>query len=334
MKKIALGLILVLFLCSNAFAKCLQGNCKNGYGIATMTGSGDKYIGDWKNGNRHGQGTYIWTNGNRYIGEFNYNIRSGQGIMLFASGAKYEGEFKNGTMDGQGTYIWPNGDIYVGEFKYDKPNGLGILTRVNGEKYEGEFVNNNFTKHSTVFKKPNSSSSSSASSAIEHGLNTLSGNTNSGYGTTRLYYDNSSGGMRECSYEPLNGRCFTFKPFNRNSYLRDTLFYNPKEKTMQPCIGAVTALGKCTAFGLFRKTPNSTSQLFYDEENNKMTTCSHVGVDGKCYYFDLSPKKEYRGFQSQSKTNPYYFKAPETSSDLIEQGLNMLGGGCTLGRNC
>jgi len=206
----------------------------------------------------------------------------------------------------------------------------GIET--NGKKigtYASARINGNSSPAFTT-----TTSSSSALNAIEHGLNTLSGNNNSGYGTTRLYYDNSSGGMRECSYESLNGRCFAFKPFNRNSYSRDTLFYNPKEKTMQPCIGPVTALGKCTVFGLFRKTPNSTSQLFYDEENNKMTTCSHVGVDGKCYYFDLSPKKEYRGFQSQSKTNPYYFKAPETSSDLIQQGLNMLGGGCTLGRNC
>jgi hypothetical protein len=64
-------------------------------------------------------------------------------------------------------------------------------------------------------------------------------------------------------------------------------------------------------------------------------------VVGQCLAFGISPsinrsalKNEYRGFQSQSKTNPYYFKVPETSSDLIEQGLNMLGGGCTLGLNC
>jgi len=233
-------------------------------------------------------------------------------------------------VDSKGKYVDKN---IIVKNNYEN-NKTSIATDLDEKKQPSNYSSSAASWIERNNDSQSSSSNSSALNAIEHGLNTLSGNTNSGYGTTRLYYDNSSGGMRECSYEPLNGRCFTFKPFNRNSYSRDTLFYNPKEKTMQPCIGPVTALGKCTAFGLFRKTPNSTSQLFYDEENNKMTTCSHVGVDGKCYHFRLAPKKEYRGFQSQSKTNPYYFKAPETSSDLIEQGLNMLGGGCTLGRNC
>ena len=31
---------------------------------------GDKYEGEWKNGEFHGQGTYTWTDGKKYVGEY------------------------------------------------------------------------------------------------------------------------------------------------------------------------------------------------------------------------------------------------------------------------
>jgi 1-phosphatidylinositol-4-phosphate 5-kinase len=32
--------------------------------------NGNKYDGEWKNGEMHGFGTYIWTTGQRYDGEW------------------------------------------------------------------------------------------------------------------------------------------------------------------------------------------------------------------------------------------------------------------------
>ena len=32
--------------------------------------SGEKYIGEFDNNKRHGQGTHIWPNGEKYVGEF------------------------------------------------------------------------------------------------------------------------------------------------------------------------------------------------------------------------------------------------------------------------
>jgi len=76
--------------------------------------NGSRYVGEWKDGKKHGQGTYT----------------SGKGE---GEGDKYVGEFKGGFKNGHGKYIWSDGDEYVGEFKDDKPNGQGTYTWSNGE---------------------------------------------------------------------------------------------------------------------------------------------------------------------------------------------------------
>ena len=79
---------------------------------------------------------YIWENGSRYIGEWKDGKKHGQGKYTSADdngeGDKYIGEFKDDKKHGQGKYIWPNGDEYEGDFKDDKPNGIGIYTFPSG----------------------------------------------------------------------------------------------------------------------------------------------------------------------------------------------------------
>ena len=43
-------------------SKCIEGDCINGYGIYTWT-DGSKYVGEHKDGNYHGQGTFTSTDG-------------------------------------------------------------------------------------------------------------------------------------------------------------------------------------------------------------------------------------------------------------------------------
>ena len=38
---------------------------------------GVKYIGDWKDDNKHGQGTVTWPNGDKYIGEWKNDKKHG-----------------------------------------------------------------------------------------------------------------------------------------------------------------------------------------------------------------------------------------------------------------
>jgi hypothetical protein len=289
--------------------------------------NGDKYIGMLKNSKRNGTGTYTWRNGNNYVGQWKDGQRNGKGIFSYNSGDKYIGEFENGKRT-TGTLKWTDGNVYIGEFNSEgKRHGSGVAFFNDGEKFfvehdDGKLTSSSYAGNLTLsfdgYILDNNRSYNSSSSS-----------------KPRLYYDKANGGMKECSYDPgVFGNCLTFKPYNSNAYSKETLFYNKKTNTHQPCIGAVTGLGQCTAFGLYNSSSASKDQLFYDPKNNKMTTCLHVSVSGECQHYSLVAKTPYTGFRSQSETNPYHFRVPETSDQLMQQGLNMLGGGCRLGRNC
>lgn len=53
---------------------CTYGDCENGYGIVYFSSSGDKYEGDFSNGQLHGYGKYTWNStGESYKGQFRNN---------------------------------------------------------------------------------------------------------------------------------------------------------------------------------------------------------------------------------------------------------------------
>ena len=54
------------------------------------------YIGLYKDGKRHGQGTFTWADGDKYVGEFKDDKRHGQGTYTYASGTVERGYFMNG----------------------------------------------------------------------------------------------------------------------------------------------------------------------------------------------------------------------------------------------
>ena len=96
----------------------------NGFGVMTFPW-GDKYIGEWKEGKYHGQGTETYTDG---------------------GDSMYVGEWKNGEYHGQGTYTFGKGkferNMVVGKFKdgeiwngttYDKDGNIKVKF-VNGKR--------------------------------------------------------------------------------------------------------------------------------------------------------------------------------------------------------
>ena len=133
MKKLLL-ITLILFA-SNAMASSLP-NCPsdqskryhNCFGTFVFPSNsefaGDEYIGEFKNDDFNGQGTYIYRSrefaGDKYIGEFKNGIADGQGTILFNSrdfvGDKYVGTVKDGKKHGQGTYIWADGSDQRGYY--------------------------------------------------------------------------------------------------------------------------------------------------------------------------------------------------------------------------
>jgi hypothetical protein len=124
----------------NRLPQCSGSHWHNCTGRSDLS-SGDRYVGEFRNGKRNGQGTYTWANGNRYVGEFVNDKIEGQGTFTFKDGAKYVGPFHNEKRNGRGTYSWANGNVYVGEFVNDKIEGFGTFNFGNGNKYVGPFRN-------------------------------------------------------------------------------------------------------------------------------------------------------------------------------------------------
>ncbi len=117
-----------------------KNNKKHGQGAYTFA-NGEKYVGEYKDGKTHGQGTYTFLSGSKYVGDHKDGKRHGQGTYTFASGAKYVGEYKDDKKHGQGTYTWgegPNkGDKYIGEYRYGKKHGQGTYTWADGRREVG-----------------------------------------------------------------------------------------------------------------------------------------------------------------------------------------------------
>ena len=93
-KKLILITTLCLFSSVSWSQECVEGDCRNGFGTYTWF-YGDKYVGEFKDGNRTGQGTYTWADGNKYVGAFKDGKIEGQGTFTFASGTIEAGIWEN-----------------------------------------------------------------------------------------------------------------------------------------------------------------------------------------------------------------------------------------------
>ena len=59
---------------------------------------GSKYVGEVKNGKRHGQGTYTWADGGKYVGEYKDGKQHGQGTYTGTDGTIKKGIWENGQL--------------------------------------------------------------------------------------------------------------------------------------------------------------------------------------------------------------------------------------------
>lgn len=64
-------------------------------GGTEILNDGTRYVGEWKNGKKNGQGTVTFENGEKHVGEFKYGKRNGQGTHTFANGTVLEGIWEN-----------------------------------------------------------------------------------------------------------------------------------------------------------------------------------------------------------------------------------------------
>ena len=84
--------------CSGAYSSSWN-NCFGTYIYMYGEAIGDKYVGEFKNGDFDGQGTYTYSSSGEWVGY------------------KYVGEWLNSQYNGQGTLTYPDGTIQEGIWK-------------------------------------------------------------------------------------------------------------------------------------------------------------------------------------------------------------------------
>ena len=57
---------------------------------------------------------------NRYKGEFKEGLRHGKGTFFYSTGAMYTGDWNKNLKEGEGTFVYEDGTVYKGEFKLDR----------------------------------------------------------------------------------------------------------------------------------------------------------------------------------------------------------------------
>ena len=112
-----------------------------------------RYEGEFNDGVKHGQGTYVWDNGNRYEGPFSDDRPNGLGKYFFANGDAYTGEVKAGSLTGRGIYVTKAGDTLEGTFVDAKLHGVGTYRYASGDRYEGEVVQGKLQGKGRYFTK-------------------------------------------------------------------------------------------------------------------------------------------------------------------------------------
>lgn len=137
---------------------------------------GDYYIGESKNGLRHGHGKYFYSNGSwdegswendalhgharRYInssarldeGQYANNNRVGRGRMTWDSGDWSEGEWSNDGLHGQGvSFVKEYSRTDRGQFRNGVRFGRGQMVWGDGHKYDGEWNEDGAHGHGTFY---------------------------------------------------------------------------------------------------------------------------------------------------------------------------------------
>ena len=98
------------------------------------------YVGQFRNGVRHGVGTFYYSTGAHYSGDWKDNVKSGRGIFTFENGTVFEGRFENDRpVDGPLTQ-GPSMQLAVDDILAEEVGGeqqlravINLLLRYNSE---------------------------------------------------------------------------------------------------------------------------------------------------------------------------------------------------------
>lgn len=181
MKKLTIALIIIFSLSGCVTYSGIEDgilDCNNNSGATRCSepwytgqatkvySNGDKYVGDYLNGRRHGSGVLTRSDGSAFEGEFKMNSPKGKGKRTDVSGYTAEANFSGydlkfnlllapgpclfttdkglkwyegectGAKSGEafrGKKRYENGTVYIGDFKVWTPHGKGKLLNSDGE---------------------------------------------------------------------------------------------------------------------------------------------------------------------------------------------------------
>ncbi|KAF4146682.1 WW domain-containing protein [Phytophthora infestans] len=111
---------------------------RHGYGIERME-NGELYEGYWAYDHHNGPGELVLSDGSRYDGSFRRGLWHGHGARTLTNGDRISGEFCDGFLDGSGAVEFADGRHYAGAMRRTRRQGHGILVFPNGDRYEGSF---------------------------------------------------------------------------------------------------------------------------------------------------------------------------------------------------
>jgi len=101
---------------------------------------GQRYRGEWRNDQPDGEGEWSSPKGDNYTGVFSFGKRVGQGRMVYADKTEYNGAWQDDRPSGYGVFKFSNGDVYQGQFLAGEQSGTGTLTHRNGDRHTGNWL--------------------------------------------------------------------------------------------------------------------------------------------------------------------------------------------------
>ena len=93
----------------------------------------EKYIGEFRDYKRNGQGTFTWANKNKYVGEWNDNLQNGQGTLfapngsIISSGIWADGKFVGTITDQETIRMAKSGGVYVVPVRFNETITLSAI---------------------------------------------------------------------------------------------------------------------------------------------------------------------------------------------------------------
>ena len=140
------------------------------------------YDGEWLNGKKNGQGKFVYgVDGSFYDGEWLNDKKNGQGTMTLADGTVIKSEWKNSDANGNGSINYADGAKYIGELKDNEKHGTGTFIFTDGSKYNGEFKNDTFNGYGTFADSSGFKYVGEMKNGLRHGQGTFINNDGTKY---------------------------------------------------------------------------------------------------------------------------------------------------------